>query len=860
MNDTLLGIELTLEEGAVTDGIEKYRNALVKAQKKDRTHFPPELELMLIAIPPVAKRITADLLMATKGRTVGELRKALTLETTGKFVNPDVLALLTLRHAINNYGSFHTVQRIAIGLADTIRMYKDDQRLATHEEKRLRGYRAKVLKNTVQKSNDERYKHRVMGHTRRKLGLTDSAWDDRFKLILGQRLLDCLLAECGDYFELKRIPRNNKSWRGTGSYERDWIQTLVSTDLLDEHLEMMHSNAEALLPVFKPMVVPPKPWTSMVSGGYLKESLMRYSQCRLVRGVSNKRLKDMKATAVDERILNALNAIQDTPYRINQRVLDVMTEMAVVGGQAGIPEKHIPDPPVKPWEMAENLIKGHDYNWFKANAQSEIDAYNRAASKLWSAHYEAKGQRTSFREKHKLAKKFREFERFWFPMNMDWRGRVLTLSSPMLSPQGDDASKGLLEFADGKEISAEGFLEFQVHGANVFGEDKLSVDGRIQWVDDHHDKLLLVDADPFREDIFEWWTNADKPFQFLAFCFDYAAYMKDRSHKSRLICHIDQTCSGLQHWSAVLADEQGAKSVGMVNKPMPDDIYLKVADAVEELIKDDNDPLAKVWQGKVTRIITKRNVMTKLYGATMPGMRDQVEKELKALDKKSPTGAYLELPEGYDNYKAADYISRKNNAAMQVVVKKATEGMEFMQKLAKALAESECGVSWTSPIGLEIEQYYPEKQKIRVNTYWAGLKVDTALYKHAVENRKKRRVDLTLTYPSPEDGVRVSKATNSIAPNFIHSMDASHLMFIALAFDGCLSTVHDSFGTHASDVPALLTSVRQAFIDMYQGHDHLDEVLAENIRRSPHVDHDVFLPERGQFDFNNIKDATYFCR
>lgn len=45
-----------------------------------------------------------------------------------------------------------------------------------------------------------------------------------------------------------------------------------------------------------------------------------------------------------------------------------------------------------------------------------------------------------------LADIYKDYERIYFPHNLDFRGRVYPL--PLLNPQGTDFCKSLLEFAD----------------------------------------------------------------------------------------------------------------------------------------------------------------------------------------------------------------------------------------------------------------------------------------------------------------------------------------------------------------------------------------------------------------------------
>ena len=125
-----------------------------------------------------------------------------------------------------------------------------------------------------------------------------------------------------------------------------------------------------------------------------------------------------------------------------------------------------------------------------------------------------------------------------------------------------------------------------------------------------------------------------------------------------------------------------------------------------------------------------------------------------------------------------------------------------------------------------------------------------------------RRSTLNLSNEAPERGVQVKKAEQSIAPNYIHSMDASHLLFIALAWKdrgGALTTVHDSFGTHAADLPDLHKVVREQFVMMYEDHDYLYDFLC-GISNDCSETTTIDRPVLGSIDFNAILTSTYFCR
>lgn len=59
--------------------------------------------------------------------------------------------------------------------------------------------------------------------------------------------------------------------------------------------------------------------------------------------------------------------------------------------------------------------------------------------------------RCDFNLKLNIARSYGKLERFFYPHNVDFRGRVYPIP-PHLSHIGNDISRGLLMFADGKKI------------------------------------------------------------------------------------------------------------------------------------------------------------------------------------------------------------------------------------------------------------------------------------------------------------------------------------------------------------------------------------------------------------------------
>ena len=100
---------------------------------------------------------------------------------------------------------------------------------------------------------------------------------------------------------------------------------------------------------------------------------------------------------------------------------------------------------------------------------------------------------------------------------------------------------------------------------------------------------------------------------------------------SRITVAMDGSCSGIQHFSAMLRDEKGGAAVNLVPQELPADVYRAVAEKVieqanwqaengeEDSIKHNADGVAYLNEGSktiaqqwlkfgITRKVTKRSV------------------------------------------------------------------------------------------------------------------------------------------------------------------------------------------------------------------------------------------------------------
>jgi DNA-directed RNA polymerase len=232
-----------------------------------------------------------------------------------------------------------------------------------------------------------------------------------------------------------------------------------------------------------------------------------------------------------------------------------------------------------------------------------------------------------------------DHERFWTAINMDWRGRVYGV--PIFNLQREDCVRALFLFADGEPIGEEGLYWLKVHLANCGDDNKISkqpFDERVAWVDGNLSQIVAVASDPLSE---LWWTNADKPFMFLAACLELVdAVEEGPTYITRLPVFFDGSCNGLQHLCAMTRASEGTL-VNLTPQSRPQDIYQTVADRVKQqreidLPNEGKHQLARmcldwVWDERELarpRKTLKRNVMTYAYSSTKRGMADQLNEDI----------------------------------------------------------------------------------------------------------------------------------------------------------------------------------------------------------------------------------------
>lgn len=763
---SLIDQQHALEAESMALGIEKYQAALQAGEDT----LPPGMRLIKAAVEPLSKAIIEAITEAQEGKAS---RSAGILKFLQQFT-PERAAFITARRVIHGVASREPLARLAMSLAQEMENCINYDKLEA-EEPRL----YKQLIQKIKRRTDEGRRAVIMRTQQNFARVETIKWGHSEKARLGVVLIEMMAATTG-LIELVKVSK--------GKNNTPIMVTATATTLM--WLEKAHARCEILQPSYMPMVVPPRRWESPYEGGYLTKDL----SFPLMKTANKNYLEEMTHWHMPD-VYGAINALQETGWSINQGVLRVAREVWDGGGRLG--KLPVRDPlPLPPQGYNPELDPVRHQEW------------KRTAAKVYDENVRLISKRLAVQSKLYLAEKFSPFKAIYFPHAMDWRGRVYPVSS-MLNPQGDDLAKGLLQFAEGKALGETGGYWLAVHGANCFGVDKVSFEERVKWVKENHELILESALNPL--DGHRFWTEADSPYCFLAFCFEWMGYsLQGESYVSYLPVSWDGTCNGLQNFSAMLRDEVGGKAVNLVPSDKPSDIYSEVAKVSQRLIDAEDTEQSSRWAKGMNRRLAKRNTMTVPYGVSHYGMREQLRQEFQKMVDDGE-----QLPVGTDIWEDAAYIAGKNYEAIGEVVVAAREAMDWLQETAKVVAKNGLPIRWVTPAGLPVLQHYRVTEGKHLDFSVGG-----------------RRFRLTINITGHKlDG---RKQSAGISPNFVHSLDAAHMMrtvnYCTQAGIRSFAMIHDSYGTHAADAQELAYQLRKAFVDQYSGdvlNDFRDQLIAQ---------------------------------
>ncbi|XP_050301469.1 DNA-directed RNA polymerase, mitochondrial isoform X2 [Anthonomus grandis grandis] len=585
-----------------------------------------------------------------------------------------------------------------------------------------------------------------------------------------------------------------------------------------------------------PMYCPPVPWTSVENGGYI---IVPTDLVRLPVQASSqrKRMADAGNTQLYPNF-DALNQLAGVPWKVNQKVLNIILEVFQNGGSSKLdvpePSSSLKPPPVSSPDMERN----DKYQILKQKLQ-----YRRKKAEMHSLWCDCLYRLS-------LANHYKD-DVFWLPHNMDFRGRVYPVP-PHLNHLGSDLARSMLVFAEPRPLGKHGLDWLKIHLINLTGLKKRdSIQDRLEYANDMMG-LILDSADkPLTGQ--KWWTESDEPWQTLACCIEIAdvvrSGMNSADYLSHFPVHQDGSCNGLQHYAALGRDQAGAFSVNLTASETPQDVYSAVVALVEERRARDEEngvEIAKLLKGFIKRKVIKQTIMTTVYGVTKFGAKLQIAKQLKDIEGFPKDAVWAASP----------YLTECTFDSLQTMFTSTKEIQDWFTQCARMISGPGGSlVEWVTPLGLPVVQPYIKYKKTSMPHGYESFALDQ--------------------FEKPN----LIKQKNAFPPNFIHSLDSSHMMLTSLHCERAGITfvsVHDCYWTHPSTIQIMNKICREQFVALHSQPilEDLSVFLFDRYSydlRDLHDDMSVAglnkkklnqvlrqLPKTGDFDIKNVLNSVYF--
>ncbi len=647
-------------------------------------------------------------------------------------------------------------------------------------------------------------------------------WDSEDKLLIAARLIDLAVKSTGLFtYTHATLRGKHRQSVSLSPAVLEWIAN--GEDLL------------GLLPRYMPITEEPLDWAPGAVGGFDPD---RVPPVPFMSGRSKIQREALRSSDCPE-VYAAVNALQKTRWRVNQNTADLLRHAVDNGwSDCGIPADP-GDPPARPEtpydkkapEWVENARLKRAWNVAHADFRATVSGVGRSLSMLQD---------------------FRTLPHFHMVHTVDFRGRCYPVGGN-LGYQGADFQRSLTEFAEGKAVG-EGLDWFLITGANLFGEDKCTLEDRKAWVRTNSEELIACGQDPTRHRI---WLEADKPFQFAAWTAEYAKLQHHgESFKSHLPIGMDGSNNGLQVYSLLLRDAVGGAATNCTPKDRPSDIYQVVADRTTEIIREEmrtsDNPKHRRWckqilrfceaqgLGGLPRKAAKRPTMVLPYGGTLYSTQGYLSDWYTDYVRgKNLSESEHPFPQR-DAFQAMNYLGGLLWRALGDIVVKAREAMDWLHGVSNLISAANQHVSWTTPLGLRCQQSYM-RGKTRSVELNSGGRISVAVWEAT-------------------DKVDSRRSRNGLAPNYIHSLDASAMFHTTnlLKTQGVndFRMIHDDYGVHAAHAVTLFKTLRYAFVDIFRHpllqtlHTELSSQLPEAVVPPP--------PTEGDLELDQLLTSNYF--
>lgn len=861
LNDQLTSaeIEQVLEEQSAIAGHQRYLDD--QQRLSDREGFQTRDNVQKVisgALPILSEAIRSWVKTAgtKKGRKPAGLAPIQSLDA-------DRLALVALSCVFSGFGKKTMISDISITLGSAIQIELEADMILQADSKAYE--RFEKLRQGEARADTNKKRHQNLAKDLN-VGLE---WDRIHKAHVGSAVLNLIFLHLSELFEREVI----KDRRGT-------VPIIALTPEALELLSTLQDAQAWMNPMFQPMLTPPRPWANYYSGAYTDVRLSRHvHMVRTFNKEHRRAVQNALAEGKMDKVLTGLNAIQDTRFSIDSRILNIVEQCRL--------EKKRPSKSFPLGKVPAAPAKHTDEEWaaFDPETRTALSRRRRTIKDIRGAAVAEGGVLAADLA---IAGLLEEEGLFYIPVSLDFRGRIYAV--PHLNPQRSDHIKALFKFADGVPLGKDGGKWLMIHLANCGDFDKISKQdfpARIQWVRENEGDILMAATDPM--EMYDWWSQADSPFCFLQACFEYLAWMQSgfsEDYVSHTSAALDGSCSGLQHYSCMTRSAEEGYHVNLTPRDTPGDIYQVTASAALPVIERDaaeGDVKAQlILANNFGRPQVKRNVMTYFYGSGKFGMRGQHVEDLMrpladevalgergvhpySLERTKTNAETGEVTTAQDGgFQCAVVLSSYVFDAVVSVAPKADEAARWFQHIASLLAHESLPVQWSTPTGLPVIQKYNQYTSKTINMWLYDRKVTVPSGKSKLDEEGNILSHIQcLIREAPTKRIDKNKARNAISPNVVHSMDAAHMLLTVVnsKAEGIkhYQLIHDSFATHFGNTEKFARIIKETLVEMYTYYCPFAEIEAQ-ARKVMSINGQAKIqpsPSKGTLDLSLILQSDY---
>ncbi len=482
----------------------------------------------------------------------------------------------------------------------------------------------------------------------------------------------------------------------------------------------------------------------------------------------------------------------------------------------------------------------------------------------------------------------------------DSRGRFYPLAA-FLSEISSDNGKGMLTFAEGKPLGPTGRDELYHTICNHLGEDKLSHEAKVKFVENKYYEFVSMGRDPKTN---KAWMAADAPFQLLSAVIELAeldehfvACGKTEDFISHTINPRDGSNNGLGWLLSLAKDDKNGHLVNL--KPTkdgkPGDLYTYVAERVKNKIIDDasnatdlamqyydlyfktierlrnrfrmaelnNDPKVE-YKKKAIKYYQKRyKEQLALTDVIYWAKSKFTIKEWRAIVKRSVMCyGYAATKRGMGENIISDsqdmpnvHLSNKQHSAARLLgaivfdtIESEFPEVSSVMRMFKDNCEAYMRSTGKQYGHKNIITNFPFLQNyIKYKT--AEVRLLDGLYVQDNDKKYNWVNDAKFKINSDLPVINIAKSKSSVSPNTIHGLDSAHLMLVIDECDFPIVTAHDSYGAHCCDVKEMQKVIREKF-KLIIDSDPLQQVLNATGNLVPKI-------KQGQLDSSEILRSEF---